>query len=218
MAKARIILLGLLAALALSAAATTTASAHEYVVEGTAIAANVEGTATSGTSVFRGIVAKTNIEIVSTLSAGTFTLEPGGKSKYSVAFTGNKLYEVNAEKHLVLLSTCGLTDPIKITNGKDELLATEVKAREFLDTFEPPAGSTKFVEFEITKCALKGKYAVEGAANAFTEAGVERVLQNLVFSGEDQALKFAGEPAVFIGKGSLVLNGANTGKKWGIKN
>jgi hypothetical protein len=220
MAKARIILLGLLAALALSAAATATASAHEYAVEGTKVTTAVEGTFTSGTSVLRGIVAKTNIEVVSTLSAGTFTLEEKGKSKYSVTFTGNKLYEVNAEKHLVLLSACGVTEKIEITNGKDTLLEKEVKAGEFLDTFEPNAEKGKvYVEFEITKCTLKGKYAAEGTANAFTAAGgTEKVLQNVVFSGEDQELKFATEPASFISTDSEVLNGANTGKKWGIIN
>jgi hypothetical protein len=211
MAKVRIILLGLLSALVLSAVATATASAHEFFVEGTAITSNVAGRITSGTSVLAAEIIKTKVELVSSSDTGTFTLEKEGKSKYSISFTGNQLYEVNAEGHLTLLSSCGVSS---LGSGKSVLLGTESPAGEDLDTFEPPEGKeTALLEFEVTKCALKGKYKVEGTANGFLPDGkTGKALQDIVFNGEDQSLKVGGQPASIVSTESAVLN---SGKKWG---
>jgi hypothetical protein len=218
MLKPRTILLGVLAALALSAVAAATASAHEYIAEGKAITELLDGTFTSGRSVFGLEILGAKAEIVSTLSSGTFSIGPNGTSTFTVNLTGLTLEEINSKGELIALTKCGVESPFK-SAGLDQLLETSGK---WLDTFTPPSGSKIFAEFKITgsECPLAkaAKYKMEGSFNAILiEPTVEKLLGMIEFNPKEagsQSLTFAGNPATFESTWSLVLN---DGKKWSGK-
>jgi hypothetical protein len=217
MLKPRIILLGVLAAFALSAVAAATASAHEYIAEGKAITELLDGTSTSGKSILAGEILGTKVEIISTLSSGTFSIGPNGTSTFITNFTGLSVEEINSKGELIALPKCTVASAQ--AKGLDQLLETSGK---WLDSFTPPAGSKIFSEFKITgsECALAkaAAYKVEGTANGILiNPTVENLLGMIEFNPKEagsQSLTFGGNPATFESTQSLVLN---DGKKWSGK-
>jgi hypothetical protein len=215
MLKPRGILLGVLAALALSAVAAATASAHEYFAEGSKITGLLDGTSTSGKSILGAEILGTKVEIVSTLSSGTFSIGPNGTSTFTVNFTGLTLEEINSKGELIVLTKCTVQSPFKFT-GLDQLLETSGK---WLDTFSPPSGSKIFAEFKIigSECALAktAAYKMEGSFNAILiKPEEERLLGMIEFNPKEagsQSLQFGGDPATFESTQSLTLN---DGKLW----
>jgi hypothetical protein len=218
MLKPRIILLGVLAAFALSAVAAATASAHEYVAEGKAITELLDGTTTSGKSILGFEILGTKTEIVSTLSSGTFSIGPNGTSTFTTNLTGLTLEEINSKGELIVLTKCTVESPFKFT-GLDQLLETSGK---WLDTFSPPSGSKIFAEFKLTgsECAFAktAKYKMEGSFNAILINPTEEKLLGMIeFNPKEagsQSLTFGGNPATLESTQSLVLN---DGKKWSGK-
>jgi methionine-rich copper-binding protein CopC len=220
MAKARFILLGILAALATSAAATATASAHEFLVEGTPVSGSVAGTFTSATSHLRGELSGTKIDVTAGSDSGTFTLSAGGADAAAVSFTSLALYETNSSgQDTVLLSKCTVNEGKVLTfsvNTKLEELSSKL-VDNFVGTAPP-----LFVNIPVTgsSCALK-KAVNEATGNVdalLPEGEVNKVLHNLEFvPGSGQSLEFAGKPASFESKESLVLSSPNGGKSWSAK-
>jgi hypothetical protein len=222
MTTTRVAFLSIFAALATSAAAIATASAHEFLVEGTAITSLVDGTLTSATSHFRAELGGVKVDVTAGSDSGTFSLEPGGKDTASVSFTSLALYETNtAGEDTVLLSKCSVNEGKLLTfTVKTELL---VLNSVLLDTYKGLVG-TLFVEFPITgsSCALKkAKNELTGSFNAILpEHEVNKELHIQEFNpavAGTQSLEFAGKPATFESKESLVLSGSNAGKGWSGK-
>jgi hypothetical protein len=196
------ILLGALAALALSAVTTAAASAHEFLVEGTAITANVEGAVTSGTSTLSSTIKSKKIQIVSKLGTGTFILETGGKSRYTVTFTNTIVYEQESSGHLKNLGC------IAGTSGQIRFSGTgllEEPGTELLDKFEGSAPPL-FVKLSLSECTLEGIYEAKGTASAETpENAVSRAVHELIFQPAQESLTLGAEPAVFTSTESLSL-------------
>jgi hypothetical protein len=217
MLKPRIILLGVLASFALSAVAAATASAHEYFAETKAITTLLDGTSTSGKSILAGEILGTKIEIISTLSSGTFSIGPNGTSTFTTNFTGLSIEEINSKGELIALPKCTVENAT--ATGVDQLLETSGK---WLDTFSPKSPSTVFAEFKISgsECALAktAKYKAEGSVNAILiNPEEEKALGMIEFNPKEagsQSLTFGGNPATFESTQSLILN---DGKKWNGK-
>jgi hypothetical protein len=86
----RTLLLGALCALALSAATSSAASAHEFVVAGSPITKAIEASGTGGTVKIGWFVANVEVPVECKTSTVTNTLEYGGKSKGEYRLTGCK--------------------------------------------------------------------------------------------------------------------------------
>jgi hypothetical protein len=222
MTKSRAALLGIVAALAVSAAAAATASAHEFLVEGSAVTSLVDGTFTSATSHLRYELSGAKVDIVSNVDSGSFSLSPSGVDAATISFTSNALYETNAAgEDTVRLSSCTVNEGKPITFAVDSELAE--LSGELVDALEgakPPL----FVSFSITgaECALKKpSYEVTGSVDALLPEGeVNKALHILEFepkTGGSQSLELFKKPATITSKESLVLSGANAGKGWSSK-
>jgi hypothetical protein len=205
MARTRLLLIGITAALAICATAAASASAQPFFsVNGSAVTALTDGTFTSGTSHLRGKIAGIPVNIISTLDTGTFSLESGGKTKFTVSFTGNT---VEDEETKEVLTKCTVEKLITFF-GTDQLVAGSPLLDEFKGS-SPPV----FVEFSITgsSCAVKvSKAKAEGTASAEASES-SKVLQTLKFEAAHESLKFDGEPATFESTESLELN---SGAPW----
>jgi hypothetical protein len=217
MAKARLILLGILAALATSAMAAASASAHEFIVGGTGIKEVLKGTFTSGTSTLKGEVLSKKIAIVSSLDTGTFSIGPAGTSTFEVSFTKDTISEVGSKGELIALPKCVV--PTITFSGTDALL--ELKSK-LLDTFTGSAPPL-FVKIKVNNlsetetCALKGTYEADGTANAFLPSvGTPAKTHKIEFNPieESQSLTLGGKPATFESIETLALN---DGAEWSAK-
>jgi hypothetical protein len=210
MAKTRLILLGALAALAISAVATATASAHEFLVEGAKVTTPVTGTFTSGTSTLTATIKSKKIQIVAKLDTGTFILQSGGASRFTVSFTNITVYEEEASGHLkntgCIAQSVGGKAGLITFSGTDQLLTTENSNKEFLDTFKGNGAEEGFVTFLLAECAVEGSYTAKGTMNArVPEPTVNKPLHNLVFEPADESLSFGTEPLSFTSTESLIL-------------
>jgi hypothetical protein len=165
MSRMKLIVLGLLAAFALSAIAASTASAvtHEWKVEGTTIAkgSKVEaaGQVTSGTLEFE--VGSTSIEIKcdypGLLSAGsTNYLEAEGKNHLKIESFGCTVRKIEKGKP-VNLPEC------KVKEGKTAVEATGEleQARPGVNKFTSVSGSLA-IEKNTNACGVEGTVNYEG--------------------------------------------------------
>jgi hypothetical protein len=209
MAKARLALLGILAALAVTAVATATASAHEFLVNGSAITVLLHGAFTSTTSHLKGELLGKKIEIISTLDTGTFSIGPNGTSTFEVSFTGNTIDEINSSGELIAEPNCVIK--LITFHGTDELLEHESK---LLDTFTgsaPPLFTNIHIENLSSEktCGFKTTVAVEGTANGILPTANEaKKLQDIEFNPSvagSQSLTLGGKPATFESTESLEL-------------
>ncbi len=163
MSRIKLALLGLVAMLLMSAAASSSAFATaetRFFVEGTEVttATKVEGT--SGASQLESVIAGTKIVIECKKDAFTGEIEAAGKTKGEITFEECKLFEIKAGKKTEL-PKC--TVPNIKFKFNDQLVSGSGATAE--DEFFPTSG-TLYVEFEITggECLLKGKYKVETTA------------------------------------------------------
>jgi hypothetical protein len=219
MAKAYIALLSTLAALATSAAASAAGPAHEFFVEGSEVTSLVDGTFTSATSHLRGELLGLKIDVTAGSDSGTFSLSPGGLDAATISFTSLALYETNSKgEDTELLSKCF------VNGGKTIAFGVETELLEasgvLLDTFTPTTPPL-FVNIPITgsSCALKkATNELTGSFNAILpNHGANKVLHIIEFDpavAGTQSLELAKEPATFESEESLVLSGADTGKRW----
>jgi hypothetical protein len=222
MAHARLILLGVLAAIAVSAAAAATAFAHEFLVEGTAITELVDGAFESATSHIRGELSGVKVDVTAGSDSGTFSLSSGGVDAATISFTSNALYETNsAGEDIAPLSKCVVNESKPITfDVKTELLEL---SSVLLDTF---TGATRPLIVNIpisgSSCALKKAVnELTGTFNAILpEHEVSKVLHSIEFNPSvtgTQSLDLAGKPATFTSTESLALCGSYAGKGWSSK-
>jgi hypothetical protein len=190
MSKAKFVLLSLLAAFAVSAIASATASAaHVFKIEGTEITKNeeVEGVSQEGlmeteaASTTFGIVCK---EDYSALSAKN-VIEKGGKSKGELEFKSCLVYIVEKTGAKSYNTGCSVTEPVK-AEFTDEL----TNAGE--DTFTGAGAEELFSEVKIkgtcafggTALKVKGKELCE-----IPEYLAEQVLHHLVCTPAGSSLK-----------------------------
>jgi hypothetical protein len=218
----RMMMLSIASALVVSVVATATASAHEFLVEGSAVTSLVDGTFTSATSHFRWVLLGTDVDVVSNAASGTFSLSPEGGDAETISFTSLALYETNAAgEDTALLSKCVVNEGRSMTFSVNSKL-TELGG-ELVDAFEglrPPL----IVEFPIlgTSCAVKKAInEITGSVDALLPEGeVSKILHSWEFrpsASGSQSLEFSKSPATFESKESLVLGGSVTGRKWSLK-
>jgi hypothetical protein len=204
MARTRLLLIGITAALAICATAAASASAQPFFsVNGSAVTSLTDGVFTSGTSHLRGKIAGIKVNIISTLDTGTFSLESGGKDKFTISFTGNT---VEDEETKEVLTKCTVEKLITFW-GTSQLVQGTKLEDEFKGS-SPPV----FAEFSITgsSCAVKvSKAKAEGTASGLVDNEAEHILHTLTFTGADESLTFDGEPATFESEESLALTTLN---------
>ncbi len=208
MSKVRLMLLGLLTMLTISAIASSSASAHNYKIEGTEIkeSSSVEGK--SGVSNLASKIAGLKIVIRCTKDKFKGKIEVKAKSTASIEFEECKLFEENASKELKELSACKVKVPT--TSVKDELTETPVK-----DLFTPEKGE-EFTKIEITgeTCVLKGKYEITGSQKCeLPEAGSSKIEHTIECKPSGSSLFLKKEAATFESteKEIKIVGG---GKKW----
>jgi hypothetical protein len=194
----KLLLVSMLAVFAVGAVASSSASAHEFLIEGAPVAATTKVTDTSGVSKLEG-VALVTIECNKDTSTGT--IEPEGDSTANVKFT---------ECKVVGAATCKVTEPVEF-NVIDELTIFKQAAGEL---FEPASGFT-FVEITVTGCSLEGKYKAKGKQQCeLPEGEVEKVEHNVVCKPEGSELKLNTAVANFTSTETVKLE---SGKKWRVK-
>ncbi len=200
MSRVKFIMLSMLAAFALSAVASATASAHEFFINGSALSKTEE---VQGNSIpyatenkFESIIAKLNVNIncaVAVAPGGAANvLETAGKIKSKIEFKDCSIYKT-AKGATEEQIACSLKEPVVAEaegslNGAGEL---ELKPTA--------ANKTLFSEFEIvgTGCAIAGKQKVEGEPQrcAIPNYGVEAEIGFVSCGPGGSALKLGTEGA-----------------------
>jgi hypothetical protein len=205
MARTRLLLIGITAALATCATAAASAYATEpfFSVNGSAVTALTDGTFTSGTSHLRSKIAGIPINIISTLDTGTFSIAAGGKGNFTVSFTGGT---VEDEETKEVLTKCTVEKLVTFFGSSQLNIESDVEVKGNT----PPV----FAEFSITgsSCAVKvSKAKIEGTASGIGDNENSVKLHDLEFEAAHESLKFDGEPATFESVESLELN---SGAPW----
>jgi hypothetical protein len=208
MSKVRVVLLGVLAACALSATAMATqASAHEYLVEGKPVATGTHikfkgkalATAPNGWLLLATIFTiKVHIRCTHIKFAGGIL--PIGISKAQFTFTNCTVLEP---------ANCTVKEPIATNQVKGELVNTPVE-----DAFTPE-GTTEFakITLEGANCGVSGTGTVEGKQTCkLPSAGTELVVHEVLCETSGSALKFFGAAATFGGPAVNVE--LETKQKW----
>jgi hypothetical protein len=210
MSKMKFILLSLLAAFAVSAVGSATASAtHNFKIEGTEIgkAAKEEVTVTSKTAELESVVGALKIKITCQEDYGTpatNAIEGEGKSKFEINFrNGCILWEISKAGSKVLLSACKVKEPI-IAKGEDLLVGPAgFPQEEFKEK-----GKEAFAIIEITggTCAIANTLEVKGTAKcSLPEAAVDQVVHEISCQAEGEELKLGAEPAFFYSEEQVSL-------------
>jgi hypothetical protein len=197
----RMLGLCLVAALAMGAIASASASAHAYKIEGTELTTSEEVAGTSETS---KLEAKGLATIECTKDTFTGSIEKAGKSTGKVEFKSCKV--VGAE-------ACAVVEPIKF-KFKDELTEFE---KLVADEFKPETGETFVtIELEGAKCAITPKkLAVKGTQICkLPEAGSEKEEHSIECTPAGSKLKLGTVEATFKSTEKVHLSGKNAKKKW----
>jgi hypothetical protein len=220
MTRIRLILLSMVAMLALSAAASATASAAvetRYFVEGdTELAASESIAGTVGTAELVSTLANDKIAIVCTKNTlSNATVETVGKSKGEIKYEEcGELKQIKGGT-LTTVTNCKVTiPPFKFI---DLLVAGPGGTVE--DEFKPETGTT-FVEIEIggTGCnaIFKGKFLASGSYVASLPKGELGEVGHLIdFTSTGSKVTFNKELASYTNSVSNVLfSGTKKGKTW----
>jgi hypothetical protein len=202
MSRVRVALLSMLAAFAVSAVASASASAtHAYLIEQTEITSSEVIEDDSYASQLEGKVAGLPIYIECSEDLSSGVIKPKGESTFEIKFSNCFIVE-NSKGKMVFETACEVKEPI-VAAGKDQLIEHSV------DEFKGEGTEEKFVEnLEIkgTKCVLNGKYVVKGSQLCATiHAEFEKVIHNLDCTPSGSKLKFAGEAAQFFGEEQVKL-------------
>jgi hypothetical protein len=194
-------LLALLAVLALCAVASASASASEFVVEGTGVSEATKFEGASGVSLLAATIAGVKFEVECTQDTSTGALEAGGDGSATL-----------------LLKTCKESKPVNCSvpetiegKLKDKLIGGETPEEEF----EAASGETIF-EIKLTgsECAIKGTYTTTGTQKCeLPKASEELVEHEVVCKKSGSSLKISGNAATFSSTEKAKLT---TGKKWGV--
>jgi hypothetical protein len=199
MTKAKLAVVSLVAALGVSGAASASASAHEFIVEGKAIGESediLSSFKSEGTSFFAS-VSHTKVEIKCAKDKGSVALEFFGKTKGSITYEECKAYQLNAKRELTLLKC---TVPNTKIFFIDHLITFKAKVA---DEFEPEG--TSFGEFKVTggECPIGGAYSLKGTVIGIQpEAEVEKETHLTEFVPTE-----AGSQKLELGEGAAELVG-----------
>jgi len=157
MSRMKLVMLSLLAAFSLSAVASSTASAHEWIVNGKAVAAaekvEVNGNQLQGNNQLEGVIAKSSVHItcqeVLAPPAGNI-LEEKGKLKIKLEYKACTVYTIAAEavENQPNCKVAGLT-----AEGAGELTEAGI-----LTVKGAPFAT---IVISGTGCLLNGEYKVE---------------------------------------------------------
>jgi hypothetical protein len=212
MVQVRLFLLVVLSVLAVGAVATTSASAYDFVVEGSAVSSPVNGTLKGGTSTLKGELLGLRVEVISTSNTGQFSIGPAGTSTYEISYAHNTIKEAGGGT----LTNCTVQNLITF-DGADDLAG----ASEGGGLWDEFAGSAPplLVKIKLTgsSCALKGTYALEGTMDALLPtAETEEVTHTYEFLPESESLTLGGSPATLTDTEELSLSGSQSGKKWRV--
>ena len=201
MSKMRLILLSVLAAFAVSAAASSSASALQYYVKGGAlILGSLLVDALGGTQVLKGKAAGAAITITCEHldTHGTVT------NTTSTASTVQSLLYLGCVVGGATFAGCLVPEMMITTNVMGVLIGTTAAPGvEFL----PPSGTT-FVEIQLEKCTkeeLDKKFPVEGTALGTINNTNSTVTINE--SAETSMLKFGGNGAGLSGSTQVEMTG-----------
>jgi hypothetical protein len=160
MSRMKLVVLSLLAAFALSAVASSTASAHEWLVNGKAIAAGekveINGNQIPGNNQLEGVIAKLSIHItcqeVLAPPAGN-TIEEKGKFKIKLEYKACTVYALESE-------AMGNEPKCKVAafnaEGSGELTAAGI-----MTVSGAPFATIKIENSETETCLLDGEFKVE---------------------------------------------------------
>ncbi len=196
----RTLLLGVLCVLALGVG-TASASAHEFIVAGSAITKDVEASGTGGTVKMGYAVGGTEVQIECKSSTVANTLEIGGKSSGEYVFEGCKA---------PAFPTCSVASvPYKASGslaGVKGALTDEILTHE-------PSGVLFYLNIKNAGekvCTIKGDWAVEGEYSC-TLSGIETEATEHDFACKGEHLA--------IDKAKLTLSYSNnlslkSGQKW----
>ncbi len=217
MSRMKFVMLSLVAAFALSATAVSTASAHEFLVNGTPLASGategLQGEQNLNTIYqFESVVKGTSIHITcqeTLIGSEKNFLEGGnpGKAKLFPEFKACTGYSVNTKTHLVEnLPEC----KTKVTSTQAE---GELTGPGEL-TLRPKSGSS-FAEVEFATetgaCTIAGTFKVEGnELCTLPHFAVEGAVAQLECNPGGSSLKLGGtEPAKFYGGFALASTKGN---------
>lgn len=216
MSKTRLILASILAALAVSAVASATASAApQYVINKVSFSGEetVEGKVKAGTKAVLTSKLNGGAEIKIECSKGSLN-------------TGKLRENFKGSAKAINFEECKVATPTGCSVAKT-LTTNEVTA-EAVDTgtvgvsekFAPKTGTT-FITINVSGelCAGEGSYPVTGAAECEgLNPTVEEVNKGCNFtSTSGSTLKFGTNTATLIEESEFALIGANKGKTWFIK-
>jgi hypothetical protein len=203
MSRVKLVMLSLLAALALTAIASSTALAtHEFKVNGTAIPSGskveVQGQIIE-LGQLEGEVGSGNLKVHITCNQAKGTasnknvLESGGKSLLKAEFTGCQVYEVNNGAPKTL--PCEIKEPIAI-EGKGATVA-ENGVVEFKGNEEPTKERFGSIEFKGGTCTLLGSDEARGSQLCDVPSyGFEGDIGEVICTGTGSAnLKLGTNPA-----------------------
>jgi hypothetical protein len=221
----KVIGLAVMAALAISAFASATASAHQWTIEGETLSKiKGEGTA-NGTGVTAS--AMTPFTLTGTVLGKKFVLT----STTLVADEAIIFQEGNVAKDEETLTFSGLTvdepagcsveSPIT-TKRVTSTVITHTGNNHVFTTFKPEEGEV-FATIKVSGCAIAGSYNVKGEVGAEgDEWGVETVDQPLKFSNAIQttlglSLLLGTSAAELTGEATVTLTGGFAGKKFGVE-
>jgi len=198
MSRMKFILLGLLAAFAVSAVASASASAatHNFKIEGKTVGTGEkeELIVQSKAGLFESAIAGTKTTITCQEDiGGVSTIEEKGKSKFELKFKNGCLFWEVKEGKKAVLTACKVKEPI-LAKGEDELSGgTGNPVEEFKEK-----GTEAFTTIEIEggSCAFAKKFEVKGSTTcALPEAAVEEATHEIICTGVGSNLKFGGEAA-----------------------
>lgn len=196
MAKIKLILLSLLLATALGTITSASASAHEYLVEGTPVGAGVKLEVEGTTSLVWIETSILKAPIVQECDEGTGTgfIEEKGKSTGKGEAKNCRIFQIVKGKR-ENLTACAMREPVVIETtgeltGIGENTAVGSKAEE------------GFTEFEIKgeSCVLAGKYTIKGQELCLSPlAEMEKVLHEVICTAAGSKLKLGKEPVRLYG-------------------
>jgi len=214
MTRIKLILLSMVAVLGISAVASVASAAAaepltRYSVEGIGeITTALNLTASVGTAQLNGFILGSKIMIEctnNTLKNGQ--IEPEGKSKGEISFTGCTLFVIKSTKESqavkceVKVPTFSYTD--LLVRGPGGLIE---------DEFKPTGAENTFVTVEVLQvsgqnCLLKGNFKAKGSyvASLGAEGEVLKKLHELLFTSTGSKLTFGNEPASFTNHISVEL-------------
>jgi hypothetical protein len=196
MLKLKLTGLSLLAALTITAIASSSALAHEYLVEGKAIAAGekVEAVGDTGLQWVETKIGGLPIVQECDEGLGTGNLEEKGKSTSRSESKNCRIFEINKGKR-TYLSACSLKEPVVI-EATGELTGVGE------DILTGSGKEETFSEFEIKgeSCVIKGKYKVKGTQLCTSPlAELEKVLHEGICTAAGSKLKLGTESVRLYG-------------------